>query len=142
MAAASAVFSSFQDAFVVNRHDFHALGSGNVSQSARASAATSLPVYCWCLVIISFHIGFLVGARLDRSSATSRQVAVQIEVAITIPDVGDASRHTGGKVSTGLSEDHDAATGHVFATVITDAFDDRLCTTVANTEPFRRAPRK
>src|SRR5262249_54863351 len=54
-------------------------------------------------------------------------------------DVDDAAAHAGREVAAGGAEDHDAAAGHVFATMVANAFDDRQRAAVADAEPFGRS---
>jgi len=53
-----------------------------------------------------------------------------VDVRATPPDMPAA------KVASGLPEDDDLATGHVFTTVVADALDDRVRAGVADREPL------
>jgi hypothetical protein len=55
-----------------------------------------------------------------------------------IENVGHPARHPGGEVPSGLAQDHDPASGHVFAAMIADALDHGVNTAVANAEAFTR----
>ena len=68
-------------------------------------------------------------------------VAALPEIAVRVPDVGDAAAHAGGEVAAGGAEDDDAAAGHVFAAVVADAFDHGVGAAVADGEPLGRAGR-
>src|ERR1051325_6911883 len=63
-------------------------------------------------------------------------VAARREIAGLVEDVGDAPGHARGKIAPGRAEDDDAAPGHVFATVITDGFDDGVDAAVTHAEAF------
>ena len=71
---------------------------------------------------------------LDAFEFDECQVAVQVEVVIAVPDVGDAAAHAGGKVAACGPEDYHAAAGHVFAAVVAHPFHHRVHAAVANTE--------
>ena len=64
------------------------------------------------------------------------QVAATDEITGGIPDIGDAAAHTGGKIASGRAENDDAAAGHVFATVVAQAFDDGRRARVTHREAF------
>src|SRR4051812_20825849 len=51
-----------------------------------------------------------------------------------------AAGHTRAEVLSGAAQHQHGAAGHVFATVIAHAFDDRGCTGVADSEAFAGAP--
>ena len=55
-----------------------------------------------------------------------------------VDDECDAAAHARGKVAPSAAEHDDRAAGHVLASVITDAFDDRNGAAVPNREPFAR----
>src|SRR5262249_31363975 len=66
------------------------------------------------------------------------KIASLREVAFFVDDVGDTSAHSGCKVSSCPAENNHAAAGHILASVIADAFDDRNCATVSNGETLAR----
>ena len=58
------------------------------------------------------------------------------EVALFVVNESETARHTGAEVGAGAAEDGDEAARHVFATVVTHAFDDSGRAGVTNTEAF------
>ena len=69
--------------------------------------------------------------RLERDQLT---VAARREGAFGIVDIRDAAAHARRKISPRRPEHRHTATGHVFAAVIADAFDDRAGAAVAYAE--------
>ncbi len=67
-----------------------------------------------------------------------RGVATLGKAAVLVVHVGDASAHAGGEVAPGLAEHDDGAAGHVFATMIAGAFDDRGRTRQPHREALAR----
>ena len=63
-------------------------------------------------------------------------VAMNGELAADIVYIGDPAAHAGCEIAPGITEDDDPATGHVFTTVISYAFDYRFDAGVANGEAF------
>src|SRR6185369_217158 len=61
--------------------------------------------------------------QVDLLEPDHRLVAAGFELAIDIVDIGDATRHAGGKVAPGKSEHGDDAAGHVFTAMIAGPFD-------------------
>src|SRR5262245_24733711 len=55
---------------------------------------------------------------------------------VEIHYVGHAAGHAGGEVPPGRAEHRHASTGHVFAPVVADAFDNRDRAGVSDTEPL------
>ena len=55
-----------------------------------------------------------------------------------IINVGATAAHAGPEVASGASQDYGGAAGHVFATVVADAFDDGNAAGVSNAEAFAR----
>lgn len=55
---------------------------------------------------------------------------------IEIEHISDAAGHTGCEVFARLAQDDDLATGHVFAAVVADAFDNDGRTAVSDAEAF------
>src|SRR5574337_738555 len=66
----------------------------------------------------------LFGARQHLLERDHRGVAAAGELAVLVPDVGDAARHPGGEVAPGASEHDRGAAGHVLAAVVAGALDD------------------
>src|SRR5210317_837833 len=58
-------------------------------------------------------------------------VALAGEFTVWIPDIGNAPAHTGAEVAAGLAKYHYTTAGHVFAAVITDAFNNCTGATVS-----------
>src|SRR5687767_4398139 len=56
--------------------------------------------------------------RRQRSKIDHGQIAATGEVAVHIENIGDAARHAGGKIASGLADDEDDAAGHIFAAVV------------------------
>ena len=54
------------------------------------------------------------------------------KVSALVKNIGDAAAHAGGKISAAGSEHQDQALGHVFATVVADAFDHSGRSGIAN----------
>src|SRR5205807_6297864 len=71
---------------------------------------------------------------LERLQADELRVAALRERAVLVEHVGDATAHPGGEVPARVTEDDDGASGHVLATVVADALDDRRCTRVPDRE--------
>src|SRR5262249_29110580 len=67
-------------------------------------------------------------------------VAVEPEAATRVENIGYAARHSRGKIPAGATEDHDSATGHIFAAMIADCLDYSIQSTVSDTEPFTNQP--
>src|SRR6185369_3448107 len=63
---------------------------------------------------------------------TRRKVAGHVE------HVSHAAAHAGGEVASGRAKHDDAAAGHVFATVVAHALDNRAHAGVAHAESFAR----
>ena len=76
----------------------------------------------------------VVGERIEIDHL--RIAAVFNEVTRFVEYVGDASAHTGSKIAAGRAEDDHASAGHVFTTVVADAFHDGMYTAVADAESF------
>ena len=60
------------------------------------------------------------------------------EISVLVENVSYAATHAGGKISSASSKDDDQAPGHVFATMVTYAFDDRGGSRVANRKALAR----
>src|SRR4030095_13972881 len=56
-------------------------------------------------------------------------------------DIGQAAGHAGTKIQAEWAEDQDDATGHVFATVLANAFDHGERATIADGKAFAGAAR-
>src|SRR5450830_1198016 len=69
-------------------------------------------------------VDMLFGRRQHFFQADHRQVAALLEVAVRVVHVGDTARHAGREVAAGGTQHDDGAAGHVFATVVAQAFDD------------------
>jgi hypothetical protein len=80
----------------------------------------------------------LVGLARNRFELDLREVAAVAEAAVLVVDVGDAARHAGGEVATGLAEHRDDPAGHVFAAVVAGALDHRDGARVAHREALPR----
>jgi hypothetical protein len=55
---------------------------------------------------------------------------------MTISRLQRCAGHAGGEVAAGGADDHDAAAGHILATVIANAFDDCVGAAVADAKPL------
>ena len=64
------------------------------------------------------------------------EIAVHVEVAVPIKDISNAPGHACCKVTSGFAKNDYTATGHVFATVIADSFNDSMGATVPHAESF------
>ena len=69
-----------------------------------------------------------------REAIDQLQVAATFEPSVHVVHVGDPAAHPGGEVPARAAEHHDPAPGHVLATVIADAFDNRARAGVAHRE--------
>src|SRR6266705_2505689 len=80
-----------------------------------------------CLTLVPELVGelaLLLGLGKDRLQVHHRDVATLHEFAVEVEHIGDAAGHSGGEVASGDTQDGDGPAGHVFAAVISDAFDD------------------
>src|SRR6266516_4837204 len=80
-----------------------------------------------CLTLVPELVGelaLLLGLGKDRLQVHHRGVATLHEFAVEVEHIGDAAGHSGGEVASGDAQDGDGPAGHVFAAVISDAFDD------------------
>src|SRR5207302_10885940 len=66
------------------------------------------------------------------------EIAAPRKGSVLVEHVGDAAGHAGGKITTGDTQNHHNAAGHIFAAVIARALDDRDGSRVANREPLAR----
>ena len=73
---------------------------------------------------------------LDTLQFDHAQVAVDQKLILRIPNVGNASAHSGGEIASCGAEDDHATSGHVFASVVADAFDDGVGAAVADAKPL------
>src|SRR5207302_6896722 len=71
---------------------------------------------------------------LERLQPDELGVAALRERAVLVEHIGDAAAHPGGEVPARRPEDDDSASGHVLATVVADALDDRRRTRVPDRE--------
>src|SRR5262245_42718278 len=74
--------------------------------------------------------GFIL--RRDRTQIDHGEIAALGEVARFIENIGNAARHAGGKIASGIADHQYAAAGHVFAAMIADALDDSNCSGIAH----------
>jgi len=81
------------------------------------------------------HVLFFIRI-LDGLQVHHLQIAALHEIARFVENVGDTAAHAGRKISTGSSKHDNPAAGHIFASVIADAFNDGNGTAVADGEPF------
>jgi hypothetical protein len=75
----------------------------------------------------------------DCSHAHKLVVATIPKAAQFIENVGNASGHARREIAADLAKDHNNSASHIFAAVISDAFDDRRPSAVPNAESFARA---
>ena len=61
-----------------------------------------------------------------------------VQVMVFIQYIGDAARHTGGKILAGAAEDDDFAACHIFASMLADALDDGCRARIAHTKALAR----
>src|SRR6266404_8382672 len=76
--------------------------------------------------------GLLIGVRLGDLD----EIAVQDVLGFGAQYVSEAAGHARAKIEAERSENHGDSAGHVFASVLADAFDDRKRATIANGEAF------
>ena len=62
--------------------------------------------------------------------------AIPAEITILIQDVCNTAAHASCKIAPGGSQNNSPSAGHIFTTMVTDAFYHSLNAAVANTEPF------
>ena len=107
------------------------------AQSCRIDFATVEPVNCEMILdrLLQFDDVLVFSKRFEFHHFG---VAALREYAVRIPHVRNASAHAGGEVATGFAQHDYTAAGHVFATMITDAFDNRVRAAVAHREALRR----
>src|SRR5262245_18026258 len=67
-------------------------------------------------------------------------VHTPVERAVRVPYEREAATHSGREIAAGRAEDDRAPAGHVLASVIADAFDDRRRARVAHTEALADEP--
>ena len=70
-------------------------------------------------------VGLVLGRAQHLAERDHRRVAARRERAVFVVHVGHAAAHAGGEVAARLAEHGDGAAGHVFAAVVSGAFDDR-----------------
>ena len=71
---------------------------------------------------------------LDGFEVHHLPVAADVEILVLVQHVGNAAGHARGKVASGLADNHHAAAGHVFATVISHALHHRVDAAVPDAE--------
>ena len=126
----SANRACLQHTFVVTGHDRR-----ERRRVSRPVGEDGLGHHRTSLGIVAFHDGpqldgILCGQRLDVDHLGVDQRMVQIQ------NVGHAAGHASGEVPPGRAEHGHASAGHVLAPMVTDAFDNRDRTGVADTEPL------
>ena len=125
-----------EDAFVILWHHFHEFWHHLFPKREHLKGFLALGV-----IGVVFHQradGFDFLGVLDFFERDHLGVDPRAGVAGFIQDVSRAAAHAGGEVATGFTEDDDLAASHVFAAVITDAFDDAVHAGVPHSEPFAR----
>jgi len=125
-----------EDALVVSRHHLDELSEAicPVGEHCRCHWGVSK-----CEVIFNHLTQFGdIRIRFYRVEIDHLTIAVVRKVLLRIPDVSDTATHASRKIAPSSTQYYHAATGHVFAAMITNAFDNGFCTTVANTKSFRR----
>src|SRR5438093_317738 len=73
---------------------------------------------------------------IERLEVHHAEIAAPLEVAVHVERVRDPARHARGEVPAGEPEHDDAPAGHVLASVVADAFDDRVDAAVPHAEPL------
>src|SRR6185436_15112620 len=65
-------------------------------------------------------------------------IAETREPSLRVPDIGNAARHAGREIAPGIADHDDDAAGHVLATMVAGAFDDRDGTGIAHRKALAR----
>src|SRR5450755_2598937 len=86
-----------------------------------------------------FLIAFLAGTENLNRNKLGMEFLVLDEAAAGVPDERNTPRHTCAEVSSRWAKHEHRAAGHVFASVITDAFDYRDGSGITNCKTFARA---
>ena len=79
-----------------------------------------------------------VDARLHRREVGHGGVAEGREPSARIIDIGDAARHAGREIASGVAQHDHHAAGHVFAAVVAEPLDDRDRAGIAHAEALAR----
>ncbi len=75
---------------------------------------------------------------VDRLQRDPGRVALRLQPAVRIPDIGDAARHAGGEVAPDPAEHDHAPAGHIFAAMVARALDHRDRARIAHREALAR----
>ena len=75
-------------------------------------------------------------AVFDQREFDHLHIAVVVEVSFLVPHISNTAAHAGGEVAPCTSENHHASSGHIFAAVVADPFQDSDSTGVAHAETF------
>src|SRR5262249_55386031 len=107
---------------VVFRHDFEKPRRGLLPESQELPCALAVRVYRMALEqFLDFS-----KVRLVQTVKRNRfEIAAVLEVAGLVEDISHAAGHSRGKIPPRCPDDNHAPTGHVFATVVADAFHHR-----------------
>src|SRR5690606_13711121 len=73
----------------------------------------------------------------DLAGLDHLRVELGKEVLLDVKNIGDTARHTSSEVAASASEDDNATTRHVLATVVANALNDRRGSRVTDRESFR-----
>src|SRR5215831_5546930 len=73
---------------------------------------------------------FNYGLQIDRGQVRS----FLGKISTLIEHIGNSAAHAGGKIPAAITQHNYQSVGHVFATVVTDAFNDSRSPGVANRE--------
>ena len=76
------------------------------------------------------------GTVFDQGKFDHFHIAIVIEIAGLVPYISHTAAHAGGKVPSRPTEHNDAASGHIFATVVSDTFHNGDSSAVPYTEAF------
>ena len=71
---------------------------------------------------------------LDEVDLHHVHIAEIVKVVVLVPNVGNTSRHAGGKVAPSLTEDDDSSSRHILTAVVTGSFEDGNGSRVTHTE--------
>src|ERR1035437_2222947 len=126
----------FEHALVVLRHHLDELRHELPPVRQHLRGAVALRVGLVALDQFPDDLDF-VGV-LQGFAADHFLVAMRREIAGFIQHISHAAGHAGGKVAPGPAQNNHAPAGHVFATMIADALDDRIHAAVPHAEPFAR----
>mmetsp|Transcript_14691 Transcript_14691/g.47869 ORF Transcript_14691/g.47869 Transcript_14691/m.47869 type:complete len:262 (-) Transcript_14691:493-1278(-) len=122
----------FEDAGVVDGHDAYEVVEGGVPGVEDHACAVGVGFLEVLSDVVLELVPFFLG--VDLAEGDHAGVALVGEGVVGVVDVGDAAAHAGGEVAPRDAEDDEAAAGHVFGAVVSEALDDGEGARVADAE--------